>query len=105
MDISTLIKRNNQQNDDFTPATGWLNIGAEVNGTFISVGGIAIENIKPLKGSSAFAKTQRSLVAAILEKFEKITEGEACSINLCVELRKVGTSEVSEDSPDIDWDL
>lgn len=109
MDISSLINKQRQTNspkeNDFQPATGWLNVGANVEGTFISIGGIAIENIKPLKGSSDFSKIQRSLVAAILEKFNSLKEGEATNINLSVELRKVGTSEINENSLDIDWKL
>ena len=109
MDISTLVanQRNKQQNpskEEFVPATGWLNIGANVEDTFVSIGGIAIENLKPLKGSSDFSKVQRSLVAAILEKFNSLKEGEACSINLQVELRKVGT-EVANSDINIDWNL
>lgn len=109
MDISSLIAKQRQTNSpnkgEFTPATGWLNVGANVEDTFVSIGGIAIENIKPLKGSSDFSKIQRSLVAAILEKFNSLKEGEATNINLQVELRKIGNSEVSEDSLDIDWKL
>lgn len=109
MDIASLLAKQNKTNSsnkgEFTPATGWLNVGANVEGTFISIGGIAIENIKPLKGSSDFSKVQRSLVAAILEKFNSLKEGEVTNINLQIELRKVDTSEVSEDSPDIDWKL
>ena len=107
MDITELLaKRNNQQNsskEEFTPATGWLNIGGTVEGTFVSIGGLPIESIKPLKGSSDFSKVQRSLISAILKKFEALKEGEATSINLQVEIRKVGT-EVASDI-NIDWDL
>ena len=107
MDISALIakQQTNSPNKEFTPATGWINLGANVEDVFISIGGIAVENIKPLKGSSEFSKAQRSLIAAIINKFNSLKEGEACSINLSVELRKVGNSEVSEDSLDIDWNL
>ena len=110
MDISTLVanQRNKQQQTsskgEFIPATGWLNIGVTVEGTFISIGGIAIENLKPLKGSSDFSKVQRSLVAAILKKFEDVPEGDATEINLQVELRKVNT-ETNEAPVEIDWDL
>ena len=108
MDISTLIANQRQTNSsnkgEFEPATGWLNIGANVEDAFVSIGGIAIENLKPLKGSSDFSKVQRSLVAAIINKFNSLKEGEATSINLSVELRKVGT-EVANSDINIDWNL
>lgn len=106
MDISALInsQRASSKNEEFTPATGWLNIGAEVDGTFISIGGIAIESLKPLKGSSEFAAAQRSLIQAVLAKFASLPEGQAIPIKLQVELRKVGEAATSN-SLDIEWDL
>ena len=106
MDITELLAKQGQKvssKEEFAPATGWLNIGGTFNDTFVSVGGIPVENLKPLKGSSDFSKIQRSLINAILSKFEALKEGEAASINLQVEIRKVGT-EVASDV-NIDWDL
>lgn len=106
MDIASLIakQQTNSSNKEFTPATGWINLGANVEDVFISIGGLPIENIKPLKGSSEFSKAQRSLVAAILAKFNSLNEGESTEINLKVELRKVGNGN-SEVSDDFDWNL
>lgn len=102
MDITKLINKSSKE--DFEPATGWLNLGVyESPEQFISIGGIAIESIKPMKGSSEFAATQRSLVAAIIKKFEGLPEGSSTLINLKVELRKVG-KEIATNS-DMEWDL
>ena len=109
MDISSLINKqrqttNSSKGEEFTPASGWLNVGSNVEDVFISIGGLPIENLKPLKGSSDFSKVQRSLIAAILKKFSSLNEGESTFINLQVELRKVGNGN-SEVSEDIDWNL
>lgn len=107
MNIGDLLDAQRQQqaeNREFTPATGWLNItGVDQNGTSVSVGGVAIESLKPVKGSSDWANQKNGLIAAILSKFNNLEEGQAVVLKLQVELRKVGPESQSSDK--VIWDI
>ena len=107
MNIGDLLDAQRQQQaenrGEFTPATGWLNVvGITNDGTSVSIGGIAIESLKPVKGSSDWANQKNGLIQAILNKFNNLEEGQACTLKLSVELRKVG--EQATESSTV-WDI
>lgn len=106
MNISDLVsKKQQQKSDDFTPATGWLNIvGTLPDGSSVSVGGIPIEGMKPMVGSSDFATNKNSLIQAILSKFSELESGQAVQLKLQVELRKVDSQSQSP-SGNVIWDI
>lgn len=106
MNIGDLLDAQRQQqaeNKEFTPATGWINvIGITNDGTSVSIGGVPIESLKPIRGSSDYANQKNGLIQAILNKFGGLEEGQACTLKLSVELRKVG-EQVMESSTV--WDI
>lgn len=97
--------RNGEQR---SKAKFWLNVGILANlgegERFVSIGGFALDDLKPMSGQSAFASVQAGLLQAVKAKAEALAPGEDAYLdagNFRLQIKHVGESRQAEVPSDL----
>lgn len=102
------VNQNASSNTAKPKAKYWMNVGIKADlgdgERFVSIGGFALDDLKPLKGESNFAAVQTGLLQAVKAQVEALAPGEDKYLdagNFTLQLKHVGESKAASVPSDL----